>query len=238
MNKYLLLIIKKHTDTLVEETRIRLQETLEFKMYRQMQTFSFNPPINLIEEGYILGVTSFECTNSVFIMSDDNNRFSITIPGHWNSKSAEENIDELNKLLKPKSENIIELHVREVRERGHQIKIGDKEDKLSGFDTSKKEKLEELKNVKYNELEDMVYKMQLTYDEIVGVLELKYVPTNRIRYSSNPGLFEITDINTSLERFLPDIVKVKFTIDHIRLKSNLKINQTIISFKKSFCLHF
>ena len=50
MNNELLLLIKKHTDTLIEQTKTRLQETLEFKMDKQMQTFSFNPPIILIEE--------------------------------------------------------------------------------------------------------------------------------------------------------------------------------------------
>ena len=37
--------------------------------------------------------------------------------------------------------------------------------------------LEELKNAKYNDLEDMVYRFQLTYDEIIGVLDLKHIPT-------------------------------------------------------------
>ena len=50
MNNELLLLIKKHTDTLIENTKTRAQETLEFKMDKQMQNFSFNPPINLVEE--------------------------------------------------------------------------------------------------------------------------------------------------------------------------------------------
>ena len=50
MNKELLLLIKTHTDTLTEQTKTRPQEKLEFKMNKQMQTFSFNPPLNLIEQ--------------------------------------------------------------------------------------------------------------------------------------------------------------------------------------------
>ena len=69
MNNELLLLIKKHTDTLIENTKTKPQETLEFKMDKQMQTFSFNPPINLVEEGkWLLGVFSFEYTNSVFTL--------------------------------------------------------------------------------------------------------------------------------------------------------------------------
>ena len=186
MNNELLLLIKKHTDTWIEQTKTKPQETFEFKINKQMQTFSFNPPINLVEEGkWLLGVSSFECTNSVFNITNENNSFSIIIPGHYETKSAEKTIDELNKLLELRS---LELHVNEVRKRGHVIKIGDMECKLSDFDTQKLEILEKLKNNKYNDLEDLVYRFQLTYDEIIDVLDLKYIPTKRTGYSLNPGI--------------------------------------------------
>ena len=108
-----------------------------------MQTFSFNPPINLVEEGkWLLAVSSFECTNSVFNITNENNSFSITIPGHYQTELAEKLIIDLNKLLELKS---LELHLEEVRKRGNKIKNGDNESKLSDFDTQKNEILEELK---------------------------------------------------------------------------------------------
>ena len=177
MNDELLLLIKKHTDTLIQQTKTKPQETLEFKMNKQRQTFSFNPPINLVEEDkWLLAVSSFECTNSVFIITDDNNSFSIIIPGHYQNKSDEKTIDDLNKLLELKS---LELHVEEVRKRGNLTKMGDKKYKLSDFDNQKYEILGELKNVKYNDLEDLVYRMRLSYDEVVDILDLKYIPTKK-----------------------------------------------------------
>ena len=96
MNYELLLLFKKYTDTLIEQTKPRPQETLEFKMIKQMETFSFSPPINLIEESkWLLGVTWFECTTSVSNITDENNSFSITMPGHWQTESDEKIIDEL-----------------------------------------------------------------------------------------------------------------------------------------------
>ena len=90
MNIELLLLIKKHTDTLIEQRKTKPQETLVFKKNKQMETFSFSLPINLVEEvKWLLGVTSFECTNSVFNISNENSSFSITIPGHWQTKYAE-----------------------------------------------------------------------------------------------------------------------------------------------------
>ena len=76
MNNELLLLIKKYTDNLIELTKTKPQETLEFVMNEKMQTFSFSPPANSIEEGkLLLGVTSFECTNSIFIKTDKRIRF-------------------------------------------------------------------------------------------------------------------------------------------------------------------
>ena len=232
MNNELLLLIKKHTDTLIENTKTKPQETLEFKMNKQMQTFSFNPPLNLIEEDkWLLAVSSFECTNSVFNITNENNSFSIIIPGHYQTKFAEKIIDDLNKLLELKS---LELHVEEVKKRGNKIKIGDKEYKLSDFDNQKYEIIEELKKIGYNDLKDLVYRMRLSYDEIMNILDLKYIPTKRTGYSLNPGFYEVVDLNNTLKYILPNNVKVNITIDDIRLKSNLKINQTLIFTERSF----
>ena len=76
--------------------------------------------------------------------------------------------------------------------------------------------------------------MQLTYDEIIDVLDLKYIPTKRTGSSLNPGIYEIADLNNTLKHILPDNVKVSVTIDDIKLKSNLKINQTLIFTEKFF----
>ena len=228
----MLLLIKKHTDTLIEQTKTKPQETLEFKMNNQMETFSFNPPMNLVEEGkWLLAVSSLECTNSVFNITNENNSFSIIIPGHYKTEFAEKDINDLNELYELKT---LELHVEEVRKRGNKIKIRDNEYKLSDFDTQKNEILEKLKNVKYNDLEDLVYRMRLSYDEIVDVLDLKYTPTKRTGYSLNPGIYEVVDLNNTLKQILPDNVKVNITKDDIRLGSDLKTNQTLIFTEKSY----
>ena len=62
-------------------------------------------------------------------------------------------------------------HLRKNGESGH---------KIPGFDQLKKELLAEPKSVKHKDLDDMVYTMELTYDENVDLLDLKYtaVSTN------------------------------------------------------------
>ena len=109
MNNELLLLNKKNTDTLFKQTKTKPQETLEFKMNKQKQTFSFNPPLNLLEEGkWLLGVSLFDCTNSVFNITNENNSLSIIILGHYQTEFAEKMINDLNKILELKS---LELHV-------------------------------------------------------------------------------------------------------------------------------
>ena len=98
---------------MIEQTKTKPQE--EFKMNKQMQNFLINRPINLVEEGkWLLAVRSLEAANSVFVITDENNSFSITTPGHWSSESAQKTIDELNKLIDLRSENDIDLHVEQV----------------------------------------------------------------------------------------------------------------------------
>ena len=121
-----------------------------------------------------MAVSSFECKNSVFNITNENNSFSIIIPGHYQIEFAEKMINDLNNLFGLKS---LKLHVEEVRKRGNKLRIADKEYKLSDFDTQKTEILEELRNVKNNDLKDLVYRMQLNYDEIMDILDLKYIPT-------------------------------------------------------------
>ena len=110
-----------------------------------METFSFNPPINLVdEEKWLLAVTSFEATNFVFNVADEDNSFSFIILGRWRipNYSDEDFIDNLNKLLKLKSKNDVEFHVEEVRNRENKIKVISKEFSSSDFNTSKEEILE------------------------------------------------------------------------------------------------
>ena len=45
--------------------------------------------------------------------------------------------------------------------------------------------------------------MQLTYDEIIDVLNLKLIPTKRTGYSLNPGIYEVVDLNKTLKYILP-----------------------------------
>ena len=50
----------------------------------------------------------------------------------------------------------------------------------------------------------------------------------------NPVIYEVLDLNNTLNHILPDIVKINISIDDIRLKSILKTNQTLIFTERCF----
>ena len=98
---------------------------------------------------------------------------------------------------------------------------------LSSFGTFKIETLEALKNAKYNDLEDMVYRMQLTYDEVFDRLDINYTAESSPGYTLPGGIYELSDIRLMLKSLLPDEVKVNIPIGDIRLRSNLTTNETM-----------
>ena len=193
-----------------------------------MQTISIIAPKNSVEEGkWLLAITSFEATDSVFNITNENNSFSISAPSHWNSEDGEELINKLNKLLELRSENGSELHVEEVAKRGTRIEIENGGYNLASFDQYKSEILAELKKVIYRDLEDTVYRLQLTYNEIIGIMDVKFIAGSTSGYTIPTGVYKIRDTNLMLKSLFHKQMKVKFTVDDIRLKSKLTINKTI-----------
>ena len=69
----LLLNIAKSNQEIVENTHTTPQETLESKMTKQKESFSFVVPLNL-EEKWMTGVTSLEVYNTVYNITEKNNR--------------------------------------------------------------------------------------------------------------------------------------------------------------------
>ena len=74
----LLLSIAKSNQEIVENTHYKPQETLEFKMTKQKESFSFDVPLNL-EEKWMMGVTSLEVYNTVYNITEKNNKLQILL---------------------------------------------------------------------------------------------------------------------------------------------------------------
>ena len=72
----LLLSITKNCETLIEQTHRKPEETLEFKMTKSREIFHFTPPIS-IEGEWMIGLTDLEVYNSIFNITEENNKFEL-----------------------------------------------------------------------------------------------------------------------------------------------------------------
>ena len=73
----------------------------------------------------------------------------------------------------------------------------------------------------------MVYRLQLTYDEFVDILDKKNIAGSTKGYTLPPGIFEISDINLTLKCSFPKNMKVRITFVDISIRSNLTTTKTI-----------
>ena len=72
----LLLSITKNCETLIEQIHRKPEETLEFKMIKPTEIFHFTPPVQ-IEGSWMIGLTDLEVYNSIFNMTEENNKFEL-----------------------------------------------------------------------------------------------------------------------------------------------------------------
>ena len=72
----LFLSITKNCETLIEQTHRKPEETLEFKMDISRETLHFSQPIQ-IQGDWMIGLTNLELYNSIFNITEENNKFEI-----------------------------------------------------------------------------------------------------------------------------------------------------------------
>ena len=191
-----------------------------------METFSFNPALNnAAKRKWLLTVTSFEATNSIFDKTNENNSFLISKPGHWNSEDGEEFINKLKKFLELRSENDIEPHKKQVEKRSTRKEMENSGCILAGFDHINSDMPAELQRAKYKDLENFVFRMKITYDENVDILDVKFFAGSDIGYALSPRKFEISHFNLTKKSFFSNEAKVKININDFRQRSNLSTNK-------------
>ena len=74
--EFRLLSIAKSDQEIVEDTLSKPQETLEYKMNKQKESFSFDVPLELPEK-WMMGVTSLEVYNTVYNITEKKNKLEI-----------------------------------------------------------------------------------------------------------------------------------------------------------------
>ena len=105
----LLISITKNCETLIEQTHRKAEETLEFTLTKSRGTFHFNPPIQ-IKGDWMIGLTTLEVYNSLFIINQENNKFEL-YTDTFDEFSFTELKDELEEILN--ISNITDEHLQD-----------------------------------------------------------------------------------------------------------------------------
>ena len=101
MNNEFLLFKLKNLDILFQQTQIKPQETVDYKMNSPRETFSFDTPVNL-EESWMIGLTILQLHNSILNMRE-NSKFIFQTQGFWVEPDI---IDKIETILDTKEYEI------------------------------------------------------------------------------------------------------------------------------------
>ena len=236
----LLLSITKNCETLIEQTHRKAEETLEFRMNKSKETFHFKPPIQ-VKGDWMLGVTDFEVYNSIFNITEEDNKF------------------ELYKLPDEKAGGVTNEKVRDEIERDldiEDITAADLQDEIIGpiiIEEYREQVTKRMKDEQYMNILAIYIRsvfqvfesflrlqIDLVEDDIKLVLDEYY--SSFITYELQPVIYTFKDISEVLFNILQteypgssNTIVIEF--DDITRKTKLVIKKGIIAIRfdeKSF----
>ena len=95
----ILLSITRNCETFNKQTHTKPKETPELELNKSKETFSFEPPFILgLDSNWLIGLTSLEVFNSIFNITERNNKFKL-YTDTFDEFSFAELKDELEKVL-------------------------------------------------------------------------------------------------------------------------------------------
>ena len=236
----LLLSITKNCETLIEQTHRKPEEVLEFKMTKSRETFHFNPPIQ-VKEDWMLGLVDLEVYNSIFNITEKNNKFEIyKFPDEKAGGVTYEKVrDEIEKDLGISEITATDLQdgiigpiiIEEYREQvTKRMKDGQYMKILAIYTSSVFQDFESFLRTQ----------IDLVQDDIKLVLD-EY-NSSFITYELDPGIYTFKDISEALFNILQseypgpsNVIDIEY--DDITMKTKLVVNNGIIAIRfdeKSF----
>ena len=236
----LLLSNTKNCETLIQQTRRKPEETLEFKMTKPRKTFHFNPPI-LIKDNWMLGLTDLEEYNSIYNITEENNKFELykfpdeKAGGISYTKVRDEierdldisditDADLQDDIIAP---IVIEEYIKQVAKR---MKDGEYMKILAGYTSSVFQDFESYIRTEVDLVEDDV---KLVLDEY---------NSSFITYELEPGIYTFKDISEALFKILqseyPGLSNtIDIEYDDITMKTKLIVRSGFMAIRfdeKSF----
>ena len=206
----LLLSIAKSNQEIVENTHSKPQETLEFKMTKQKESFSFDVPL-ILNEKWMMGVTSLEVYNTVYNITEKNNKLEILLT----KQQLEEH--RVDTEIVPKIKDLYETSDDKFIEKTNTL--------ITNSYTKKKKKLT---RKDFNQLKELIEVFNYPDQQI-------HIPDFEIEHDSfgiqlTPGAYELVDINASVKQIINESdydFKFDLIADTISMKSVLTTSNNI-----------
>ena len=225
----LLLSITKNCETLIKQTHRKAEETLEFKMIKPRETFHFTPPIQ-VKEDWMLGLVDLEVYNSIFNITEENNKFELyrDTSDKFGFLELKDEIEEIldishitnehldDEILGPQIiDEFIKLSTEKRNSDGYMIL-------LYGYTRSR-----------FRDFESYL-RTVIGLDEKDIQLILKEYNSHFITYELTPGIYSIQDISDTIYNFSVNNESMKVEDDDISMKT--KIILKYIGERKMFVL--
>ena len=212
----LLLSITKNCETLIEQTHTKPQETLEFKLIKPRETFHFKPPIQTTGD-WMLGLVDLEVYNSIFNITEKNNKFEIyrDISNRIGFLELKDKLEEIlniphittkhldDEILGPRIiDEYIKLSIEEKNRDGYMIL-------LLGYSASP-----------FRDFESYL-RFVVGLDEVDIRLILKEYNSHFITYELTPGIYTIRDISDAIKTFSGHQETIQLEYDDISMRATI-----------------
>ena len=212
----LLLSITKNCQTLIKQTHRKAEETLEFKMIKPREIFHFKPPIQ-IQGDWMIGLTNLEVYNSIFNITEENNKFKI-----YRDMTAKfgflELKDELEEIF-----NIPHITIEHLDDEILGPRIIDEFIKLSNEKKNSDGYMILLFGYSASSFRDFESYLRLVIglDEEDIQLILKEYNSLFITYELTPGIYTIQDISDAIQTFGGHEETIQLEYDDISMRTTI-----------------
>ena len=212
----LLLSITKNCETLIEQTHRKPEETLEFKMIKSRETFHFSQPIQ-IQGDWMIGLTDLEVYNSIFNITEENNKFEIyrDTPTKFIFLDLKDELEEIRGIPHITREHLLDDEtasriIDEYHKLSHEKKSSD------GYTTL-------LLNYSRSQFRDFesYLRIRVGLDEEDTHLNLKEYISHFITYELTPGIYTIQDISDAVYTFSGHSEIIEIEYDDISMKTKI-----------------
>ena len=213
----LLLSIAKNCQTLIEQTSRKAEEPLEFKMNKSKETFHFKPSIQ-IRGPWMIGLTDLEVYNSIFNITEENNKFELyRETDKFGFLELKDELEEILNISHISQEHLDEIigprNIDEFLKLSHEKKYSDGYSIiLLGYVRSP-----------FRDFESYL-RIVVGLDEEDIQLILKQYKSHFITYELSPGIYTIQDISHTVRTFSGHEGRLQIEYDDINKKT--KINLT------------